>query len=239
MALAVDSQMPSGVGQSAVSSDSLTYSFTNAAGTLLVCQVSWGRPSGTTWTLSGVSYAGVAMTLAVGIGFDGASHNGAGASIFYLLNPATGANNLVVTMNSGTAANRAIASGCISFTGNNSAAPVKAGQTFSARDESGGTNPTLAATATAAGNIIVDAVAIGSGITGSGQSISWLKNVNTNSAGGNGAGSRAAGNGGTVTMSYAGTQDEWGICACEIAAASFIARDPRLFGQSIKRASLY
>lgn len=70
---------------------SLTYSHTNTAGNLLI--VACGVPA--TDSITGVTYAGVSMTLIDKIA--SGAPDGRWCYLFYLLAPATGANNVVVS----------------------------------------------------------------------------------------------------------------------------------------------
>ena len=67
-----------------------TYSFTNTAGNLLLVGVVL-RDKGD--TLTGITYGGVAMTLVDKVNYSGTSSS----YLYYLLAPATGANNVVIS----------------------------------------------------------------------------------------------------------------------------------------------
>lgn len=220
MALAIDTEMPSNAGQSSTASSSLTYSFNNAAGTLLVIGVSWG--SAAAFAMSGVTYNTVAMTQVTGavVGYDGAGHNFSGAALYFLLTPATSAHNVVVSMTGTPGGSTAILSGGISFTGHDLVTPIVASSGKSNFQESGTTSATVGSATTTSGNIVLAQMATGSGYSSTTQSRSWSLNVNGLSAGGNGALTRAAGTGSTITMTDTITSDFFGMVCCEIAAAS-------------------
>lgn len=211
--LAVDSEMPAQSGaNSADGATTLTYSFTNTAGTLLLVGVVVG--SGSTIPTITVTYGGVSMTSVVSESFD---NNTLGkAQLFRLLSPATGANNVVVTVTNNNGSG-AIISGAISFTGNDTTTPVA--QTAVAND--GGATSTTSSVminGTTSGNIVVDLSGNGTSMGTSGKTLSWKKNVDANQLN-NAASSRAAA-GGNVTMSYTGNgNDFWVSVAAEVKAA--------------------
>jgi len=217
MALAIDSQMAASTGASSTASSTLTFSFTNTAGTVLYVGISWG--SGAALTMSTVTYNAVGMTSRVVVGYDGATHNFAGAAIYELKTPATGANNVVITMSGATGGATAIMGGAISFTGNDTTTPTVVGSGKTNFLESATTPATVGTGTTTTGNIVLAQMATGSGYVSTSQTLSWSKNVNTNSAGGNGAMTQTAGTGGTITMSDAVTSDSFGMVCLEVAAA--------------------
>ena len=100
--------------QSADAASSLTYSHTcSGAERLLFVGVSWKGSSGV--TVSSVTYAGIGMT-SIRSDQSAAPPNWT-SHIFYLIGPATGANNVVVTMSGAVPAGTVIVSGAISLTG--------------------------------------------------------------------------------------------------------------------------
>jgi len=118
-------------------STTMTFSHDSNGDFLVVC-VQWFRPR----TISSVTYKGVAMTQAV------YSANTYDSAIYYLASPATGANNVVVTL-SGTSG---ITGSAISLSGVD-ASPL--GATANAYTAS--TNaPSLSVTTTQANSIIID-----------------------------------------------------------------------------------
>lgn len=220
MALAIDSQMPSSAGAHALNVDSLTYAFNNAAGTVLFVGVSWGQTTGTAWSISGVTYDGVAMTPEIAVTYDGVTHSAAGASLYSLKNPSTGSKNVVVTMGLGTITPRSIESGAISFTGNDTTTPVVASSGKSNFRESNGTTATVNSGTTTTGNIAIAQMATGSGYSSTSQTLSWSDNFNTGSAGGCAAMTYANGTGGVINFSNTITSDFMGMVCLEVAAAA-------------------
>lgn len=202
MALSVDSEMASGVAGSASNSTSLTYSFTNTAGTLLVVGVAQSDR-----TISGVTYNGVAMTQSLSV----LSTNGkARSSIYYLLNPATGAHNVVVSLGGGAS----IVSGAISFTGNHASLPIKT--TGQSTGTSGSATTSIASIS--AGNIIVDCTFSSASFGTTSATRSWLKNLSTTV---NGESSRTVATGGVVTITKTvGTSNAWVAVAVEVNSAT-------------------
>lgn len=238
MALAIDTEMPSNAGQGTLNADSQTYAFNNAAGTLLVVGVGWGCSGAHTFTISGVTYDGAAMTQFVTIGYDGAGHDAAGVAFYYKLNPSTGSKNVVVTMNANAFTPRSIESGAISFTGNDTTTPIVAGSGKTNFRESNGTTATVTSATTTSGNIALAMMATGSGYGSTSQTLSWSANFNTGSAGGCAAMTRTGGTGSTISWSDTVTSDFMGICCLEVAAASGGAtrglfRAPSLSGTGI------
>jgi hypothetical protein len=161
------------------------------------------------------------MTAVTGatVGYDGGTHNFAGVALYFKLNPATGANNVVVTMSAANAS-QGIESGAISFTGNDTTTPIVASSGKTNFRESSGTTATVNTGTTTTGNIVVACMATGTAYGSTSQTLSWSKNENTASAGGAGAMTRTAGTGGTITMTDNITSDFMGMVCCEIAAAS-------------------
>lgn len=220
MALAIDSQMPTATGASITNNTVLTYSFTNTAGTFLLVGLGWGNSAVASLVISSVTYNGVGMTVSVSVGYDGAAHNQSGTAIASLLNPATGANNVVVTLTGSISSLTAIHSGAMSFTGNDTSTPVVASSGKTNFRESAGTTATVTSGTTTSGNIAVAQMAAGSGYSATSQTLSWSKNVNTNSAGGNGAMTYANGTGGAIAFSNTIGSDFMGMVCLEVAAAS-------------------
>jgi hypothetical protein len=213
MALAVDSEMPSGVGAFATNASALSFGFNNVAGTLLTVQAACGNTAGLAGVLSTITYNSVSLgSPDVSIGWGTGSDM---VGIWHLESPPTGTNTVIVTTSEVCLE---IIAGCISLTGENPFNPVINEQSAKL-DTSNGTTPTVTVPGTTSGNIVVDCMGTGTLETANGQTLSWLKNVDSLSGGGNAASQRAAGTGGAVVMSYTVASDWWGICAAEIAAA--------------------
>lgn len=217
MALAIDSIEASGLAHSSAGATTLTYAFTNTAGTVLYVRAV-ATSSGGVVSITGVTYNGIALTpiASTALSFDGGQTK---IQIFRILAAAgtiTGTHNVVITGTlAGSGANNVLGS-AISFTGNDPTTPDLNGATGTAGT---GSHATVAVTGTTAGNIILDGIATGSGVTSSDKTIDAKLNVNTNTAGNNTAGSTAAA-GGSITMGYTVTSDQWGIVGLEIAAAA-------------------
>jgi hypothetical protein len=129
--------------------------------------------------------------------------------LFYLKNPALGANTVAVT-NSGTSAD--LEAGSVSFTGVDQTTPVRNITTNAGLD----TSPSLTVSS-APGNMVVDGLVDGDGTTNSSQTLRWKSNQNTLTGGGNGAQSTAAG-AASVNMGYTITNSDWGIIGMDVVA---------------------
>lgn len=208
MALAIDSEMAAAAGASTTGS-SLTYSFTNTAGTFMVIGATVCAESANP-TVSTVTYAAASVTKADNQVYNSSVDVWLGSKV----TPATGANNVVVTPSGGSPV---ITSGVITFTGQH-ATPLGT----PAKATGSSTTPSVNVPSTTSGNIVVAVSAAGSAFsaTGSLQTLSWRANVNGSASGNNGEFSREPGNGGTVTMSETCGSDVWGIVAVEVIAAA-------------------
>ncbi len=171
---------------------SLTWSHTNTAGDFMVVTVTTKDKS-----ISSVTYNGVGLTQAGTI-----TSNSMRVALFYLVAPATGAHNVVVTASGSTE----IDAGAETYIGVDQATPVGAAVTAS--------NQSATATVTvvsAAGELVVDAVGvIQTTVTvGAGQTQRHNR-VGTNNANGSSTEAGAA----SVTMSWTlPTSKYWGIVA--------------------------
>src|SRR6185503_18442008 len=131
--------------------------------------------------------------------------------LFYLTNPATGANTVQVTLTGGTAS---IEGGSVSFTGVNQTTPVR-----NVATSAGSSTTPRVTVAGVAGDMVVDAMVTGcTGTMSSIQTLRWLKQQNCSTGGGNGAQSTAAG-AASVTMGYTVPSDYWGMIGVDLAAA--------------------
>lgn len=220
MALAIDSQMPSNAGFGALNVDTDSQNFNNAGGGLMIAGVAWGQTNGAAWGVSGVNYNGVAMTLFAHIEYDGAGHNAAGVSLYYLLNPATGTHALQVNMLTGTITPRSFEYGAITYTGHDTTTPIVAGSNQTNSRESNATTATVNSATTALGNMAVALMATGNSYVSTSQTLSWSNNFSTGSAGGAGAMTYASGTGGVINFSNVIGSDFMGMCCLEIAAAA-------------------
>lgn len=228
MSVTVDSQMVLAIG--AVTEGGgpppgpLTFAFTNVAGTYLLVACATGRRGSLNGAapphFSSVTYAGTGMTLIAEITTDGDRD---GIAIYGLLSPATGINNVVVTLSGGGSwdANSTIIAGALSVTGNDTSTPLVSSQTATAKDETGATSDSLATPgATASGNLVVWAEACGAAISSVNKTETWRKNQNTSSTAGNASMQYAAGTGSALTGTFNHGNDWSQIIVVEIAAAS-------------------
>lgn len=220
MAIIIDSQMPSNVGQaSSAGVNSFSYSFTNTSGTLLVVGIVFG--GGGSAAISSVTYASATMTF-----INNTRPNGTTGlvAMYYLLNPATGSNTVSITGSGNDPVGRII-SGALSLTGHDPVNPIAQSTTAN----SGIPRNTVSLTNTATSSLIVDCQGNGNtmGATSS-KSLSWLLNVNTSAAANNAASSTANGGGG-VNINYPGAgADFWAAVAAEI----IVPTDIQMFDQT-------
>ena len=230
MAVTVDSQMASSVAANVNFATSLTYSFTNTAGTYLVvgaeCNAQSANPAA---TITGVTYAGATVTkyAATEASWDtGARSVGA----FYTKQaPATGANNVVVSLS----VSDNIISGAISVTG----AAASAAEANGTANTSGSStvSPTLTLTNVQASSLCLawygHGAAIQTPTLNAGQVQSAFVDVNANTAGNNYTLTRFTGSGTLSPTCTVSVADQWGCGAMEIlAVASSIAPMMSLMG---------
>ena len=210
-AVAVDSVGPSSAGTSASAASSLSWTHTvtsSGSNLALVVGVGVGARPDDGMTLS-VTFNSVAMTSVGLMHADNTDHGF--VQMFCLAAPASGTHTVAVSLSGGTAA---LVGGSISFTGVNQTTPCK----NTATAYNSGTSVSVAVTS-AAGDMVVDAVGTGSGVSASTQTLEWVNNFSSATADGNAAQSVAPG-ASTVTMGYTGINDYWAIIGVDIAAAS-------------------
>ena len=208
--VAYDSVAPGAVGASVASGSTLSWNHTvTATGSdrLLTVGVVVGKSNDKGLVLA-VKYNGVPMTSA---GIVHSNNRTAGfVQLFYLVAPATGTNQVLVTMTGGTGS---IEAGSVSFTGVNQTTPIR--NITTAFGNSATPSVTVAS---APGNMVVDALATGcNGTITSTQSLRWLKTLNCANGGGNGAQATAQG-AASVPMGYNVPADWWGIIAMDLIA---------------------
>lgn len=207
MAVAFDAVGPSAAGANAGNNQTattLTWSHTCTGTNLyLVVGASAGSAAAATGTMT-ATYNGVAMTV-----INAARSNNAGAGIgkvflFGLANPATGANNVVLT----SSAAATLSGGSSSYTGVGGLGgnAIASGQS---------TAPTVSVGATAATSMVVQHCGDGSGFTATSQTLLYRANVNIATSAGNSQGSSAVG-GGTITFTDTAPNDDWGVVAVEL-----------------------
>lgn len=194
MSVAVDSEMPSNVGQARFHDANLTYAFTNTAGTKLIVAASVADGAGGQ-TVSAVTYAGVSMTK-----YNEKLSNGvakAHCTLWYLDSPATGSNNVVVTISGTVTGNGEVISGAVSLTGAATGSLIH----DTSKSTSGVSTDNMDVVSTTVGNLVLMMATAGGDFTGTQtQTLSWLLNVDGNTAGDNAQLRRAAGSGGTVNF---------------------------------------
>jgi hypothetical protein len=227
MATTIDSQStaPAVVTSSNNTVNSLTFAFNNVAGTLLVVNVATGNPNdGGTLTVTGVTYNGVALTKAVSKGHDliGGTPGHSETSQWWLLAPATGSHNVVVTVTNHLGGSNVgtILAGAVSFVGHDPTTPIGV-VASNAEDGAATTTARTTLTGTTAGNFLLNAVGVG-GATGTpSQTQLWLDNDNGGSASGNfGSSYVTASPGGSVNFDWTVPSGEfWGGTAIEILVA--------------------
>lgn len=204
---------PSSAGATATNTNTLSWSHT-ASGTNPAVIV--GVASGTDCTLT-ATYGGVAMT-ALGKAESGTIGGSGFVQLFGLLNPPTGAQTVTVTA---SVSSISLIGGSISYTGVQSFGTAVTG--------SFGDNATLPTSVsltvpgTTSGNIVVDAVATGTGVTSSTATNRWLHNLNAGSAAGNAAQSTAAVTGSSTAIGYNISADWAAMVAVELRAAAAVA----------------
>lgn len=213
-----------------VTAGSLTWSHTvGAAGTNRILIVGVSIRNSSSQTVSSVTYAGTGLAR---VGQTTNSTN-ARVEIWRLIAPATGANNVVVTL---SAAARFVG-GAASFTGVSQTPSLALGTYFSATGNT--TTPTVNVTSVAQGQVVIDTIANSTLATGSslpcagaGQTQRWSNRTSNGTAGNNtpGAGSTEPGpsGGGTVTMSWrlegcsGATNRQWAIGAVALKQGAVI-----------------
>jgi uncharacterized repeat protein (TIGR01451 family) len=226
--IAFDSSSSANTGTGTAAS--LTWSHAvGASGTNRILIVGVSIRNNSSQTVSSVSYGGAGLTLI------GQTTNGTNArvEIWRLIAPATGTNNVVVTL-SGAAR---FVGGASSFTGVSQTAALALGSYFTASGNS--PTPTVNVTGVAQGQLVIDTIANANLATGSslpcvgaGQTQRWSNRTSNTTAGNNtpGAGSTAPGpvGAGTVTMSWrlegcsGSTNRQWAIGAVALKQGAVI-----------------
>ena len=209
-AVAFDSVAPGATGASVANAATLSWNHTvTATGSdrLLTVGVTVGKSNDAGLVVT-VKYAGVPMTSA---GIVHSNNRTAGfVQLFYLVAPATGTNQVLVTMTGGTGS---IEAGSVSFTGVNQTTPIR-----NITTAFGTSNAPRVTVASAPGNMVVDALASGcNGTITSTQTLRWVKPLNCSTGAGNGAQATAQG-AASVVMGYTVPSDWWGIVAMDLIA---------------------
>lgn len=199
---------------------SLTFAYTCAGANRLLC-VGVAIYNGNGTEVTGVTYNGVAMTSAGSVLGSAADE----VTIWYLVAPATGSNNVVVSFDN--AVSGAVA-GAINFTNVHQTTPT--GSFVSATGTS--TAPSVNASSES-GGMVLDVLGVAPSKTatvGAGQTERW--NVATSGNVERGCGSTEPG-AASVTMSWSlNASDAWAIGALPIKAAAEATRSLALLGVS-------
>ncbi len=209
MAVAFDAVGPSSTGTGTAGTTNITWSHTcSGSDRLLVVGVAFSQTdTGVTTT---VTYNGVSMT---SLGKAHTNNQTSGfVELFYLVAPATGTNTVSYTAST----SGDLGGGSVSFTGVDQTTPVA----NTATNFGTGTSVSLSVTNTS-GNMVVDAMASGSDIFSSSQTIRWNLFLNNNGAAGNSAQSTSTSTG-SVSMGYTIASDWWGIIGTSVQAVSAV-----------------
>jgi hypothetical protein len=212
VSVAFDAVGPSSAGASVASGAGLSWSHTvTATGSnlLLTVAVAVGTNSDVGLSLA-VAYNGVPMTSAALVHSN--NHANGFVQMFYLRAPASGTHTVQVTLSGGTAS---LEGGSVSFTGVDQTTPVR-----NIATSFGSSGLPRVTVASAIGDMVLDAMVTGcNGTITSTRTLRWLKALDCNTAGGNGAQSTAAGDV-SVTMGYSVPSDFWGMIGVDLVAAS-------------------
>ena len=201
---------------SATSATSLTYAYTSPTGQSDTA-IHVGVGNTQTPAPTSVTYAGAALTLVVDI--TGPTY-GANASIWRRVTPATGANNVVVSISqSGD-----IGSGAHVLAGVDQTTPERGTPVTALGDvypSSGTATVTIGAGVSDATDMCVACFNAGSALSAPNQTERWVQNINAGSTGGNSAGDTAAGSASAITFSRTvAAVDVWRACAFSVRAAA-------------------
>lgn len=234
MALAVDSQESAGAGHNALTAagattGTLSWSFTNTAGNLLVLFVfiTFSNAANATASTASATYNGVNMTaMAAGLPlnwFTAGSGTVCAIFGFTLSNPATGANTVAVSTtcagNTGSTNGYEQIGMAISFSGASGTVGTAATNTNTV----GSTSSTVSLTGTTNGSIVLSCAQAGISFSGAGAGVtqSAIDNASAAFAGGNAIMGDQATTGGTITPTYnLSASDVWGTAAVEVFAAA-------------------
>jgi len=209
MSVAFDAVGPSSSGTGALTASSLTWSHTVGAGTnmALFAAADTGMGTADLTVTTTATYNGVAMT---SIGRCAANGSGSGyAELFMMINPPSGAHNVVVTVNKSITS---IVGGSVSFSGVHQTQPYR-----NANTAYGNSTSMSLTIPSQTGNMVLSSASCGSAISATGNTQRWLDNFSTLSGGGCAAMASASG-ASTVTMTHTLTSDFWGIIAIDVVA---------------------
>src|SRR5438067_2621795 len=171
---------------------SLTWSHTCTGSNLvLIVDVITGNAA---TSASSVKYNNVSMT-SIGKQLTDNQAGGGFVEKYYLINPSTGANNVVVTF---SVAQDALIGGSMSFTG----ASQNSSDYTTVAAFGSSTTSSVVVTAPASTSMVTAATCCGSPVNSSANTQRWLISASSSYGAGCGAGSTAAGTGSNVTMSF-------------------------------------
>lgn len=219
--VAINSQEASGAGHRitpAAGTQTLSWSFNNAAGTFIVVSVTVSCAGGATATVvTAPTYGGQAMSQASTVSF---ATNSSITRVYTKTTPLTGANNFSF-QGSCSGGNTFLGGGAISFTSVDLVTPLGTATTGSGAS---GTTATAGSITTAAGNMIYAGGSWGSGTggtAGAGFTRTFLLNGSGLSSGDDILGETRLSAGSSITPTFTWTgSDNWGIIAIPILAAA-------------------
>lgn len=201
-----------------------TPSFTNTAGTLLVCGIAAAVSTGSTISISSVTYGGDAMTLEQSTAYNTNAEVGA---VYSRLSPKTGANNLSFTLTAAAGGFDRGTAGCISFTGNDAATPVIVGTKFTSA-VNGTTTLGGTMTSTTAGNILVMLGQGGEGTATAPTGTAIYAGADDGSTAGGKQTMQQRAAGGSVALTWTQAISDWGAgTGIEVAASAGGAAVPQ------------
>ncbi len=201
-------------------SNTLTYALTIPAGAnrLLIVSAQIGSNcASSTPTVTGVTYAGVALTRITSIVGTPCGPAATRSEQWRLIAPATGTNDVVVTL---SAIPDSLHSGAMAFAGVDQAAPVRA---FASASGTGLSS--FVSVTSAIGDLVVNTVGQGGSVTapGGGQTQRFLFNWSSSTTLDNSAGSTAPG-AASVAMTWTfGSSDEWQTMSSSLRPARQLA----------------
>jgi len=202
---------------------SLTYSLNNVAGTGLIVGVCVN--DGASAHITGVTYAGVAMTQAVTL-LDDSPGSQTETALYYLASPATGSNNVIVSLSAG---GLNINSGAISVTNANIAAMIGATTT---KKQANGTTCTQDLTTTYDNSMVIDVwgqsgTSSANVPTAANQTSQWLNSTSRTAFGS----SKTTTTAGAQTMAWSWTTSRiTGGCLVEVRKISTVTKNLLLLG---------
>jgi hypothetical protein len=177
-------------------------------------------------TINGVTYGGVAMTF-IGRRHSGDSNAGY-TELWVLVNPATGAQNVVVTYtDAGSIGLATIEEGSVSFTDVDQTTPYDGYVTAAGNSAA----PSLTISS-AVGNMTLAMLTAGAALGGVTQTTRWINNWTTASAAGNGAQSTAAGAASVTHAASLGGADFWAILGVNVRAVVLALSPQGVFPES-------